>query len=587
MTLHRNFLLMSLVRDDQEKGWANEETDLSHRTPAYVTCVILAAVILSIPQMISGMSYLQYFRRGTPFPLMSFGNHSPLQSSPFWDNKFWGIAYFNRVTLTQRDPETGISINSNIMIAGDQPGFHLTIYGNQLWLVGDQSSYQIIDGKAHKVIRNRSPQWVLDSQRFLLNGTLAEITNSRSGTGFTVTSLIANSWVATHEVDLPERSWMFGTIPISFASVMSIECVSEGDRLHCFARTHDRLLYREGLPLRPVGKFAREFADGPSSALEPANVDYERQRWSLVTESPSIGSQILTGGMLIEGRPAALIVDKLPNGHSTGKVYRFDGQAWSLFETVNFPFGGTYFRTVSRNDGERSYLLMTTATGRVYVFSASAAGVKQTFVDPVKPVDGFRTLQTFLVFPCLALVLAAIQAAITSAVMTASTHPDYGYGVQKVQLADVIRRGVARSIDLVLVTVLTCLFGRILTYGFDWASFGEAVTLQVSHPTIYQMVCIAIALFLWIGLLSLLLVFIQGKWGITPGKWCCGLRVFKTTLKPCGFIRSLTREVTLAFESCNLLCWAPGIAAIALTDHRQRLGDWAADTIVIRRPRGT
>ena len=533
----------------------------------------------------SGMTYLQYFRRGVPLALVSFSNYSQLQSSPFWENKFWATTYYNRDVLTQRDPETGISSYPNIAGAGDQPGCHLVVYGNQLWLVGDQFSYQIIDGKAHKIARSRSPQWVLDSQRFLLNGTLAEISNNRNGTGFTITSLISNSWVATHDVVLPDSSWMFRTIPISFASVMSIECVSQGDRLHCFARTHDSLAYREGLRLRPVGKFAQVDADGLPSALEPANWGYELQRWSIVTKLPAIGAQILTGGMLIEGRPAALIVDKLPNGHSTGKVYRFDGTAWSLFETVNFPFGGVNFRTVSRNDGERSYILMTTATGRVYVFSASAAGVKQTIVDPDSPTYGFRRLQTFLAFPCLALVLAAIQAVITTGVMSASSHPYYDYGVQKVQLAPALLRGVARGIDLVLITVLTGIFFGSLTNGFDWASFVEAVSLQVSHLTTYQMVYIAMALFLWIGFTSLVLVYIQGKWGVTPGKWCCGLRTLRTTLKPCGFLRSLTREVTLAFESCNLLCWAPGIVAIALTDHRQRLGDWAADTIVIRRPR--
>ena len=84
-----------------------------------------------------------------------------------------------------------------------------------------------------------------------------------------------------------------------------------------------------------------------------------------------------------------------------------------------------------------------------------------------------------------------------------------------------------------------------------------------------------------------MLVYIQGKWGVTLGKWCCGLRVVQTTLKPCDFVRSLAREVTLAFESCYLLCWAPAIVAMALTDRRQRLGDWAADTIVIRRTRPT
>ncbi len=291
--------------------------------------------------------------------------------------------------------------------------------------------------------------------------------------------------------------------------------------------------------------------------------------------------------MLIEGQPAALIVDNPSVGYPTGKVYRFDGKSWSQFETVDFPFGGASFRTVCRDDGERSYILMTTATGRVYVFSASAAGVKQTFVDPHNPVDGSSLFPQLLAFPCFALFVAAIQAAITTGVMSASTRPEYGYGVQQVQLAAVTLRGVARGIDLALIAASTYIIARALTCRFDWASFGEAVTLQVSHPTISQALNLAIAIFLWLGFTILALVYVQGKWGVTPGKWCCGLRVFQTTLKPCGFLRSLTREVILAFDGCNLLCWAPGIVAIALTDHRQRLGDWAADTIVIRRQRGT
>ncbi|MFO1045496.1 MAG: hypothetical protein U0941_27260 [Planctomycetaceae bacterium] len=41
----------------------------------------------------------------------------------------------------------------------------------------------------------------------------------------------------------------------------------------------------------------------------------------------------------------------------------------------------------------------------------------------------------------------------------------------------------------------------------------------------------AVAAFLWLGFTLLVLVRTQGKWGVTPGKWCCGLRVVQTMLK--------------------------------------------------------
>jgi hypothetical protein len=40
----------------------------------------------------------------------------------------------------------------------------------------------------------------------------------------------------------------------------------------------------------------------------------------------------------------------------------------------------------------------------------------------------------------------------------------------------------------------------------------------------------------------------QGCWGVTPGKWICGLRTTRTTLSPCGFVKSLYREVRLPLD---------------------------------------
>jgi uncharacterized RDD family membrane protein YckC len=88
-------------------------------------------------------------------------------------------------------------------------------------------------------------------------------------------------------------------------------------------------------------------------------------------------------------------------------------------------------------------------------------------------------------------------------------------------------------------------------------------------------------LMMWLCTFGTVLVMAQGRWGITPGKWCCGLRTVQSSLRPCGFAKSLVREVVLWGDACGFLCWAPGLLSIALTNKRQRLGDLVADTLVV------
>jgi hypothetical protein len=76
---------------------------------------------------------------------------------------------------------------------------------------------------------------------------------------------------------------------------------------------------------------------------------------------------------------------------------------------------------------------------------------------------------------------------------------------------------------------------------------------------------------------------VQARWGLTPGKWLMGLRTVRTSLRPCGFARSLLRELFMAFDAPLLLTPFPGITSMLSTDCRQRLGDLAADTIVVQR----
>ena len=85
---------------------------------------------------------------------------------------------------------------------------------------------------------------------------------------------------------------------------------------------------------------------------------------------------------------------------------------------------------------------------------------------------------------------------------------------------------------------------------------------------------------IWLAII-LIVSYFEGKYGVTFGKWLCGIRSLQTTLRPCGMQRALTRELLIYADSLFLLIWLPGVILIAFTRHWQRLGDLIADTIVV------
>lgn len=181
----------------------------------------------------------------------------------------------------------------------------------------------------------------------------------------------------------------------------------------------------------------------------------------------------------------------------------------------------------------------------------------------------------------IALMLGGVYGLGASVLMWFYARPDYGFGLQQVKLAGIGRRAVARLIDLSLIGLSTALLAWWLTRGLDWLSLIEALNLKVAHPTVESATRIVGALIFWLVVCEGLMVVTQARWGLTVGKWCCGLRVLQPTLRPCGYARSLVRELILYVDACCFWCWTPGIASIAVTDHRQRLGDIIGDTIVV------
>ncbi len=592
---------------------------MSSRKPGYLIGVILLALVLSAPQLMIGFQFAvqaYQIRSWSLPPLPGFGDayrfQNLLNSVTFWQDKFVYLTYrtHNPVTAVfdwkfeTIDPETGETSSPDMSLSGIS-GFTPMSYGDRLWLLGhgtNASSYEMVDGVAQPSQFGLPRSWAQESQRFLLNGEPAFV--ERKGQNFTVSTLKAGAWVTAGDVVLPssQREWTFGKTRINFGRGTFMTCLNQGDRLHVFLYVGGSVLYREGLELQPSEKDFRSLvksvvkgrldvslADGilanmPVSALRAANVETTAEGWSLVHDraAPWVANHVHTGGqMLVGGRPSTLIVDGWDTGTPVGHLYRFDGTIWSESLTQAFPFGTNQVRAVTCRDGEKSYLVAVTSTGTAQVYAVEASGIRKTNGAAPQMNPAVQTLVVYGIVPCFTLLLGMLMGLGTWFLMWWSTQPDYGFGIQNVKLASLGRRGLARVIDLALIVLTTAGLGWSLTRGLDWLALLEAIILHVAHPTIPIAARAASILALWLAVYVLSLLIVQGRTGLTPGKWLCGLRTLRTTLKPCGFARSLARELVLCVDACHFLCWAPGIVTIALTDCRQRLGDLVADTIVV------
>ena len=87
---------------------------------------------------------------------------------------------------------------------------------------------------------------------------------------------------------------------------------------------------------------------------------------------------------------------------------------------------------------------------------------------------------------------------------------------------------------------------------------------------------------LWAAAAFFIFCYSLGRWGRTPGKWAMGIRVLGVELAPCGFARALLRSLLLIVD--GFINFSFGALMIACTANRQRIGDLAARTIVIREP---
>lgn len=166
-------------------------------------------------------------------------------------------------------------------------------------------------------------------------------------------------------------------------------------------------------------------------------------------------------------------------------------------------------------------------------------------------------------------------------------------GLSPVCLAPLPRRGLARAFDLTLVLTPVVLLGvnRMPSSSEDFLDRQNLILESILAPggwnvrkvqsLIPHFESLLIVLFpaFCVGLLAL--GACQAKFGVTPGKWCCGLRTIRTTRQPCDCLRSIVRELLLTVDTVLLLTPLPAIVSILFSHCRQRLGDRVCDTLVV------
>ena len=594
---------------------------MSDRKPGYVISVGLLAFVLSSPQILLAvaMGWFAYAYRTWPIPA-TVGIHPPTRffsdfnHQSFWQDGFISIRWKQKAngiydcSVKSFNPETGELHPLDLRLSG-QSGFKQFAAGDRIWFVAiaGEDTYEVVDGRLLKTsFVMPSNSWT-NGEPFLWNGDPAYIDSTRQG--FVISTFQNGTWSHRGSLALPDfsRERLLNGVPIRpNLGKATVQVIVTTEGTHLFLHADGLVLHRKGLEVNQPGSISPSpsadlveavskqsevktvaFNDDVDTPQKNAHSNADLEGWTLVRQQPSkpdFGNRC-TQGLLIDGLPAALVVEDISAGCPTARCYRFEGVAWNEFSVQPLVFGARSFRVVITQDRLRSYLVAMTSTGTAHFYAVEATGLRKTNARDSGENNGLVQLVVYLTVLVVTVGLGLLMGIGTWCLMWWFTKPNYEFGVQSVKLASLGRRGIARLIDLGLTCFIVVGFGWLMTRDLDWLSLVEAVNLRVDHPVVSQALRVVMLLATWFAGTIFTMLATQAVWGITPGKWLCRLRTVRTSLRPCGFAASLAREIVFCVDCCNFLCWAPGILSIALTDRRQRLGDFVADTIVIETPR--
>jgi len=122
--------------------------------------------------------------------------------------------------------------------------------------------------------------------------------------------------------------------------------------------------------------------------------------------------------------------------------------------------------------------------------------------------------------------------------------------------------------NLVLFAVFSAL--HYLVFGEFFRHVSEFSLSFATHPVCLFFVAVYFAYF----------ILLEGFFGLTPGKALFRIRVTREDGSACGWKDSLVRNPLRLVD--GVLFYLVGIVLILVSDKKQRLGDRAAGTVIVR-----
>jgi uncharacterized RDD family membrane protein YckC len=327
-----------------------------------------------------------------------------------------------------------------------------------------------------------------------------------------------------------------------------------------------------------------QLVEEKASTREPASGTQGAAGWQLVSDQLQDGCAWFP--VVVGCEPAVVWVDESRKWNPRAWAFRLEDGQWKSFANTELPFSSFVTNLGSRADGSSGLFAATTVSSRGLIVAIELSGFRNTDMKYSPAPDGWKGY----VIVAMALIWSLISGIILALVATLLMCRDsarFEFGLQSVELASVGERGCARMIDilLILTTTFEVVRGLVSLLGLDWRTTSEAIAVKMfDHPSVSIAKQIAVAALGCLVVGFVLIVVMQARLSVTPGKWICRLRTVRATLRPCGISRSLMRELLLFLDCLYLFSWTPGILCIYFSKCRQRLGDHLADTLVVRAP---
>ena len=513
-----------------------------------------------------------------------------------WKGRIWhsaltvGPNFTGNGMLKSFDPATGISTESGIQIPFPISG--LLADGDRLWALSANTVVRVEGEKVTefkpKVLLNRP------CDPFLYDSKVAVIDMTKSGTPKllvfqdkewedlgTVLAPLSLTWTTVDgkQVLTPPNTASAVSIRLN-----DIKVISHNGQFHLFLADGSIVAYRTGLEL------------ATPSALAPDNVDTavdlsDLKDWEVACPATVRiglrGKDFFKAG-LVDGQPVVITTPSattVPFQASSLIGYRRIDATWQKTAEQQTP-GMSELLTVT--DGEKTYVGGASMVQTLRMHEVIGNEIHPTGAVVKAPVHPLEQPMKQLVFigQCVYWPTLLMLALGLSWLMARYREPSYQFGLTTVELASITRRGIARVIDYFVYVIPIYLFVMALGMSskeqvaenmdkiFDFSKGGmllQMIWLIFGSLLIQVVILLATSLF-------------QGYWGVTLGKWICGIRTVRTTLRPCGFLRSVLREILILVDTLFTWTWIPAVLCIAFTSCQQRLGDLASDTIVIRKP---